>query len=72
MPRRFETRLRTLEAQQDPAWWHSSGLAALLAYAALHPPRPSDVPELADLTSLPTGLAQLLAAARQWRESKVE
>jgi hypothetical protein len=68
MPRRFESRLRHLEAQHEPAWWRSSGLADLLAYAALHPSRPWDVPELADLTSPPTGLARLLAEARQWQE----
>jgi hypothetical protein len=63
--RRFERRLRELEAQQEPAVWRSSGLAALLAYAALHPPAPWELPDLADLTSPPTGLARLLLEARQ-------
>ena len=65
MTRRFETRLRELEAQQEPAWWRSSGLATLLAYAALHPPEPWELPDLADLTTPLTGLARCLWEARQ-------
>jgi hypothetical protein len=66
--RRFERRLRELEAQQEPAVWRSRGLAALLAYAAFHPPAPWELPDLADLPSPPTGFARLLAEARQWQE----
>jgi hypothetical protein len=65
MPRRFETRLRVLEAQHQPVWWRGSGLADLLRDATLHPPAPWELPELADLTTPPTGLARLLVEARQ-------
>lgn len=65
MTRRFETRLRELEAQQEPAVWRSSGLATLLAYAALHPPQPWEIPTREDLADTPTGLARLLLEARQ-------
>jgi hypothetical protein len=70
MTRRFGTRLQALEAQQEPAGWRSSGLAALLAYVALHPPRPWELPELTDLTAPPTGLARCWLEARQWREQR--
>ena len=63
--RRFETKLRALEARQHPAPLAGLGLATLLAYAALHPPRPWELPDLADLTTPPTGLARCLREARQ-------
>jgi hypothetical protein len=62
--RRFEARLRELEAVRTPAWWRSSGLATLLRQAALHPPKPWELPDLADLTTPPTGLARCLWEAR--------
>jgi hypothetical protein len=65
---RLKTRIQALEALQEPAWWRSSGLASLLADAALHPPEPWELSDLADLADEPTGLARLLAEARQWQE----
>jgi hypothetical protein len=67
--RRLETRLRALEAQREPAWWHRSGLAALLRDAALHPPKPWELPDLADLTTPPTGLARCLWEARDRQDT---
>ena len=63
--RRFETRLRILEVQQKPTGWRSSGLATLLAYAALHPRQLWEMPTREDLADEPTGLARLLLEARQ-------
>jgi hypothetical protein len=63
--RRFETRLRHLEAAQEPLWGHQEGLAALLDAARQLPrPQPWDLPALEDRTA-PTGLARLLAEAEQ-------
>jgi hypothetical protein len=67
---RLKTRIQALEAQQEPAWWRSSGLASLLADAAWHPPTPWELPNVEDLVEEPTGLVRcLLEAQQQQRQS---
>ena len=66
MIRRHEARLRRLEVcDPEKDWRHTSGLAALLAYAKAHPLAPWDI----DPDEAPTGsMRRLLDEARQWQE----
>jgi|SoiMethySBSTD1v2_1073268.scaffolds.fasta_scaffold1703768_2 hypothetical protein len=63
--RRYESRLRALEAQFDPPWPRAPGLAALVD-AARTLPRPEPWDDALWKDGPHTGLGRLLAEARQW------
>jgi hypothetical protein len=66
MHSRLDARLRRLEAIDQAGEFPSKqGISALLAFARQHRLEPWDMPSI-DADRPPTGLALLLAEARQW------